>query len=60
MGTDPARPGTDPAQPGTDLAQPGTGLGPAGFPAHLVAIHGLAAACTLALVVIAAVTAAHG
>jgi heme exporter protein D len=31
-----------------------------GFPAHLVMIHGLAAACTLALVVIAAVTASHG
>jgi hypothetical protein len=31
-----------------------------GFPGHLVALHGLAAACTLALVVIAAVTASHG
>jgi hypothetical protein len=30
------------------------------FPAHLVMIHGLAAACTLALVVISAATAAHG
>jgi hypothetical protein len=33
--------------------------GEAAFPAHLVAIHGLAAACTFALVVIAAATAAH-
>jgi hypothetical protein len=31
----------------------------AAFPAHLVMIHGLAAACTLTLVVISAVTAAH-
>jgi hypothetical protein len=30
------------------------------FPAHLVMIHGLAAACTFALVIIAAATAAHG
>lgn len=30
-----------------------------GFPAHLVMIHGLAATCTLALVVISAITAAH-
>jgi hypothetical protein len=30
------------------------------FPAHLVMIHGLAAACTLALVIIAAATATHG
>ena len=30
------------------------------FPAHLVMIHGLAAACTLALVVISAATAVHG
>ena len=33
---------------------------PAAFPARLVTIHGLAAACTLALVVISAVTATHG
>jgi hypothetical protein len=32
---------------------------PAPFPAHLVMIHGLAAACTLALVVISAITAAR-
>jgi hypothetical protein len=31
-----------------------------GFPGHLVTLHGLAAACTLALVVISAVTATHG
>ena len=31
-----------------------------GFPAHLVMIHGLAAACTFALVVISAATAARG
>jgi hypothetical protein len=31
----------------------------AAFPAHLVMIHGLAAACTLTLVVISALTAAH-
>jgi hypothetical protein len=33
------------------------GREPAVFPAHLVMIHGLAAACTLALVVISAITA---
>jgi hypothetical protein len=38
--------------------EPGDGL-EGGFPAHLIMIHGLAAACTLTLVVIAAVTAAH-
>jgi hypothetical protein len=31
-----------------------------GFPAHLVMIHGLAATCTIALVVISAATATHG
>lgn len=31
-----------------------------GFPAHLVMIHGLAATCTFALVMISAATAAHG
>lgn len=38
------------------------GAGGAGhsFPAHLVMIHGLAATCTFALVVISAATAAHG
>lgn len=30
------------------------------FPPHLITMHGLAAACTVALVVIAAVTAGHG
>jgi len=34
--------------------------GPDGFPAHLLMIHGLAAACTVTLVVISAITAAHG
>ena len=36
------------------------GAGAAGFPAHLLMIHGLAAACTVTLVVISAITAAHG
>lgn len=35
------------------------GAGAAGFPAHLLMIHGLAAACTVTLVVISAITAAH-
>ena len=35
-------------------------LEPVAFPAHLVMIHGLAAACTVTLVVISAITAAHG
>jgi hypothetical protein len=43
-----ARPDHEPGAPGPR------------FPAHLVMIHGLAAACTFALVVIAAATAAHG
>ena len=32
----------------------------AAFPAYLIMIHGLAAACTVTLVVISAITAAHG
>ena len=36
------------------------GREPAAFPTHLVMIHGLAAACTVTLVVISAITAAHG
>jgi hypothetical protein len=45
-----------------DPGAAGRGVGTAGhgFPAHLVMIHGLAATCTLALVVISAATAAHG
>jgi hypothetical protein len=35
------------------------GSDPAAFPAHLLVIHGLAAACTVTLVVISAITAAH-
>jgi len=35
------------------------GREPVAFPPHLLMIHGLAAACTLTLVVISAVTAAH-
>jgi hypothetical protein len=35
------------------------GAGAASFPAHLLMIHGLAAACTVTLVVISAITAAH-
>jgi|HubBroStandDraft_1064217.scaffolds.fasta_scaffold58552_2 hypothetical protein len=38
-----------------DASRPGTG-----FPPHLIMLHGLAAACTFALVVIAAVVAGHG
>ena len=44
-----------PAASGPEPAAPGPR-----FPAHLVMVHGLAAACTFALVVIAAATAAHG
>ena len=36
-----------------------TGGEQAAFPAHLLMIHGVAAACTFALVVISAITAAH-
>src|SRR5487761_1727399 len=44
-----------PAASGPEPAAPGPR-----FPAHLVMVHGLPAACTFALVVIAAATAAHG
>jgi hypothetical protein len=40
-------------------ARPGAADGPR-FPPHLVLVHGAAAACTFALVVIAAVAAGHG
>jgi hypothetical protein len=36
------------------------GGGGAGFPAHLIMLHGFAAVCTLALVVITAAAAGHG
>jgi hypothetical protein len=50
-----------PGAAGDGAGATGSGAGAApGFPAHLVMIHGLAAACTLALVVISAATAAHG
>ena len=51
----PAVSGPEPAASGPEPAAPGPR-----FPAHLVMVHGLAAACTFALVVIAAATAAHG
>jgi hypothetical protein len=54
-------PDCEPGAAGDGAGATGSGAVAApGFPSHLVLIHGLAAACTFALVVISAATAAHG